>query len=157
MLKRLWDTDNKKIIWVEWPSGRLCQAWTNEDGSKLYVYDNSKWYATATTDTTVGYEYWPTWKQLADEEVGFYDTNEATELYSWDKWAKVTYQFSNYDGTVLESWTIAEWATPEYTGETPTKPDDEENTYTFSGWKPTVWPIYKKTNYKAQFTATPIS
>ena len=56
--------------------------------------------------------------------------------------------------TVLQSWTVDEWETPEYTGDTPTKAATAQYTYTFSGWQPTVWPIYKKTDFKAQFDST---
>ena len=56
--------------------------------------------------------------------------------------------------TVLQSWKVDEWETPEYTGDTPTKAATAQYTYTFSGWKPTVWPISKKTDFKAQFTST---
>lgn len=151
-LKRLWDTDNKKIVWVEWPSGKLCQAWTDESGDYIYVYDNWKWNASS-AGTVTWYEYWPVWKQLGDEEVGFYDTNVPTNLYSWDGWDKAAYRFMNWT-TVLQSWTVDEWETPEYTWDTPTKSATAQYTYTFSGWDPTVWPITKKTDFKAQFTST---
>ena len=151
-LKRLWDTENKKIVWTAGPSGKMCQAWTDVSGTYVYVYDNWKWNA-ASVWTVTGYEYWPVWKELEDEEVGFYDTNEPTDLYSWDEWKNAAYQFLNWT-TVLQSWTVAEWETPEYTGETPTKSATAQYTYTFSGWKPTVWPITKSTDFKAQFDKT---
>ena len=163
MLKRLWDTENKKAVWampaVETQAeiGRIVpmQVWTDDDWSKLYVYSNSQYREIFSAGTTVE-TYWPVWKELEDETVGYYLTNEPTDLYSWDEGGEVAYTFKNYDGTVLDEGTIDEWETPEYTGETPEKPADEENEYTFSGWKPTVKAIYKKTTYTAQYTATPI-
>jgi hypothetical protein len=98
-------------------------------------------------------EYWPVWKTLEDETVGYYLTNEPTDLYNWDSGDEVAYRFMNWT-TVLESWKIDEGETPEYTWETPTKAATAQYTYTFSGWKPTVWPISKKTDFKAQFTST---
>ena len=45
MLKRLWDTENKKMVFVKWPSWHDCQVWTDADGSHLYIYDCSQWIA----------------------------------------------------------------------------------------------------------------
>ena len=128
------------------------QVWTNDDWSKLYVYANWQYQEISPSGITVE-TYWPVWKSLEDEEVGYYLTNEPTNLYSWDEWDEVAYRFMNWT-TVLDSGKIDEWETPEYTGDTPTKAATAQYTYTFSWWKPTVWPIYKKTDYKAQFTST---
>ena len=47
-----------------------------------------------------------------------------------------TITFLNYDGTELLVLTeVMEGTMPEYTGETPTRAEDEEYTYTFSGWQ----------------------
>lgn len=150
-LKRLWDTENKKMVWAISSANpqKKCQVWTNDDWSKLYVYDNGVYQELSTASATVS-EYWPVWKALEDEEVGYYLTNVPTNLYNWDEGDEVAYRFMNWT-TVLDSWKVDEWATPEYTGDTPTKAATAQYTYTFSGWKPTVWPIYKKTDFKAQF------
>ena len=154
-LKRLWDTENKKVVRAipTWDPHKKLQVWTDDEGSKLYVYDNSKYQELNTSNASVN-EYWPTvWKQLTDETVGYYLTNEPTDLYNWDSGDEVAYRFMNWT-TVLQSWKIDEGETPEYTWETPTKAATAQYTYTFSGWKPTVWPITKKTDFKAQFTST---
>ena len=98
-------------------------------------------------------EYGPVWKELEDETVGYYLTNEPTDLFNRDEGEDVAYAFKNWT-TVLQSWKVKEGETPEYTGDTPTKSATAQYTYTFSGWNPTVWPIYKKTDYKAQFDST---
>ena len=154
-LKRLWDTENKKIVWAipTWDPHTKLQVWTNDDGSKLYVYDSSKWVELANPQTHDVETYWPVWKSLEDETVGYYLTNIPTDLYNWDSGDEVAYRFMNWN-TVLQSWKVDEWETPEYTGDTPTKAATAQYTYTFSGWKPTVWPISKKTDFKAQFTST---
>ena len=150
-LKRLWDTENKKIVWAiptSEPYKKL-QVWTNDDWSKLYVYRNSQYLELDTSNATVA-EYWHYWKTLDDETVWYYLTSEPTNLYNWDSWDEVAYRFMNWT-TVLQSWKVDEWETPEYTGETPTKDETAQYHYTFSGWKPTLWPISKKTDFKAQF------
>lgn len=150
-LKRLWDTENKKIVWAVDKSDpkKVYQVWTNDDGSKLYIYKKNGWVELDQTKEDAK-EYWPVWKALDDETVGYYLTNEPTDLYNWDSGDEVAYRFLN-GTTVLQSWKIDEGETPEYTGDTPTKEATAQYTYTFSGWKPTVWPITKKTDYKAQF------
>lgn len=154
-LKRLWDTENKKVVRAipTWDPHKKLQVWTDDDGSKLYVYSNSEYVELNTATATVS-EYWPTvWKELTDETVGYYLTNEPTDLYNWDEWDEATYTFKDYDWTVLKTGKVDE-------GETPTPPADPtreataQYTYTFAGWNPTVWPISKKTIYTATYTAT---
>lgn len=154
-LKRLWDTENKKTVRAipTWDPHKKFQVWTDDDGSHLYVYANSKYEELNTANAAVS-EYWPTvWKTLDDETVGYYLTNEPTDLYNWDEGDDVTYTFKDYDWTVLKTGKLEE-------GETPTPPADPtraataQYTYTFAGWNPTVWPISKKTTYTATYTAT---
>ena len=82
-LKRLWDTENKKIVWAipTWDPHKKLQVWTNDDWSKLYVYDHSQYLELDLTSVTTS-EYWPVWKALDDEMVGYYLTNVPTELYN---------------------------------------------------------------------------
>lgn len=151
-LKRLWDTENKKTVWATGPSGKKCQLWTNKDGSKLYIYDASRWLVCNPQPT--GYEYGPTdWKELDDQEVGYYESNEPTNLYSWNEGDEVSYKFKDYDGTVLKSGKVDEGTAPTPPAD-PTRSATAQYTYTFSWWNPTVGKIYKKTEYVAQYTST---
>lgn len=152
-LKRLRDTEHKKIVWAipeDEPYKKL-QVWTNDDWSKLYVYRNSQYLELDTSNSTVA-EYWHYWKQLNDEMVWYYLTPEPTNLFNWDEWDEASYQFVDWDWTVLKSWKVDE-------GETPTPPADPtreataQYTYTFAWWNPTVWPINKKTIFTATYTA----
>ena len=75
-----------------------------------------------------------------------------------------TVTWLNYDNSELGTTTVQYGATPSYDGETPTKPEDANNTYTFAGWKngdTTYAPgealpeVTGDTTYTAQFTAVP--
>ena len=68
---------------------------------------------------------------------------------------KYTITFVNWDGSELQILTdVEEFTKPEYTGATPTRPEDEQYTYEFSGWSPTIVAANADTYYTAQFTAT---
>lgn len=153
-LKRLWDTTTKQMVWAKWPSGRDCQVWTDESGSKLYVYDNSKWQEYTPWVSNDGMVYWPTWKVIdGDDEVGFYDTNVPTDLYAWESGDEVSYVFKDWDGTVLKEGKVKEWTKPTAPAD-PTREATAQYTYTFAGWNPTVAKITKKTTYTATYTST---
>lgn len=66
-----------------------------------------------------------------------------------------TITFKNYDNSVLQSSDWAENATPTYSGITPTKPDDSNYTYTFTGWSPSITIATEDKTYTAQFSAEP--
>ena len=66
-----------------------------------------------------------------------------------------TIRFINWDGTELQSLPVEFATTPEYTGATPLRTDDEYYTYEFSGWTPTISPAIKNFTYKATYKGTP--
>ena len=71
--------------------------------------------------------------------------------------AKPTYTITwkNWNGTTLKTDSVKAGVTPSYTGSTPTKPADSDNTYTFKGWSPTVVAANGNATYTAQFTTVP--
>ena len=106
-----------------------------KDATAQYTYTFSGWtpaVAKATSDAT----YTATFTETVNE----YDVT-----------------FKNYDDSVLQTGKVAYGSTPAYTGETPTKPDDAEYTYEFSGWSPEIASVTEDATYVAQFTATPIT
>ena len=65
-----------------------------------------------------------------------------------------TIRFLNWDDTELQNTLVPEGTMPSYTGSTPTKPADDEYTYSFNGWSPTIVAATADADYTAQFTAT---
>ena len=65
-----------------------------------------------------------------------------------------TVTWKNHDGSVLETDTgVTHGATPTYNGATPGQAEDENFTYTFNGWSPTLEAVTGDAEYTAQFTA----
>lgn len=66
-----------------------------------------------------------------------------------------TVTFYDEDGTtVLQTVEVPYNERPSYTGDTLTKPEDFQNTYTFNGWTPTITHVTEDTSYKAEYTVT---
>ena len=82
------------------------------------------------------------------------DADYTAQYTATTKLVYYTIRFLNYDGTELQSSQVEEGVTPVYSGATPTKPEDAQYTYTFSGWSPTIVAATADADYTAQFTAT---
>lgn len=65
-----------------------------------------------------------------------------------------TIRFLNYDGKELQNTQVKEGEMPAYSGAMPVRPEDENYTYSFSGWSPTIVAAVADADYTAQFTAT---
>jgi|LSQX01.3.fsa_nt_gb hypothetical protein len=64
-----------------------------------------------------------------------------------------TVQFVNYNGDVLQTFEADYGSTTEYTGIIPTKPADAQyESYTFSGWLPSISIVTQDVAYQAQYT-----
>ena len=63
-------------------------------------------------------------------------------------------KFVNYNNSPLLTINVPYGETPEYTGETPTKPADDQYTYAFGGWDPAIVPVTGTATYTAQFSGT---
>lgn len=153
-LKRLWDITTKQMVFVKWPTGHECQLWVDEATEKTYYYDMAQWLEYTQSAWNDGRTYWPTWKVVdSDDEMWVYDTDEPTELFTWESGDQVSYVFKDWDGTVLKEGKVDEWTKPTAPAD-PTREATAQYTYTFAGWNPEVAKITKKTTYTATYTAT---
>ena len=64
--------------------------------------------------------------------------------------------WENYDGRYLEKQNAVEGEIPSYHGNTPEKPVDAKNAYTFVGWSPEISAVTADVTYTAQYTASPV-
>ena len=98
------------------------------------------------------------WKDVASNELynpgTMYTVTKNVDFVAVWTPIKYTIKFVNEDGTVLQSSEVAYGETPEYTGETPTKPATAQNTYTFAGWTPEITEVTGDATYTATYTAT---
>ncbi|MCR5067645.1 MAG: BspA family leucine-rich repeat surface protein [Erysipelotrichaceae bacterium] len=85
-------------------------------------------------------------------------TGEATYTATYSSTVN-TYliRFYNYDDTMLQSSQVAYGELPKYTGPTPTRPDDDQYTYTFRGWNPEIVPVTGEAVYMAEYDRAEIS
>ena len=67
-----------------------------------------------------------------------------------------TVTFANWDETVLFTDTVKAGETAVYEGETPTRPDDSEYTYTFNGWDRDITNVQESFTTKATYVSSPI-
>lgn len=146
-LKRVWDVTEKKIARVPWANWKPCQVWYKEWEEKFYKQDINGLVELDGEEISV---YWPNWEAMnTDDLLGYYDTNEPTELFTPEDWDEATYTFEDYDETVLKTGKVKDWGTP-------VAPEDPTRVgYTFTGWKPKVKAIYKDTTYTAQYEEVP--
>lgn len=133
--KRVWS--GKKQVY-SWKKPVWVKDW------KLWVYDPN-------FEEVDNWQYYSPnrWGNLSsDAELQVYDDKDSlnpTDIGTFEDWLESTYQFVDYDGTVLKSWKVKD-------GETPVAPaNPTREHYTFTGWNPTVWPITKNTTFTATY------
>ena len=132
-------------------------------GGAVEVTGGTFGYVTNTSGTMAlkggNYEKRPSYYN--NDELGYletyvpngYNVEETADYFTVVPVPVHTIIWQNWDGTTLETDAeVEEGETPTYDGETPTKPEDAQNTYTFSGWNPTVSAVTGEATYVAQFT-----
>ncbi len=131
-------------------SGAKCTA-TPNTGYKFVSWKvdyNSPWYGKFTKTST---------KNPVDVGdlggYGYLDASITITAY-FETAATFTITWKNWDGTTLAITSVAQGATPSYTGSTPTRPSTAEYAYTFSGWTPAISAATADKTYTATYTQT---
>lgn len=65
-----------------------------------------------------------------------------------------TIKFVDENGTVLQEVEVEKGEMPVYNGDTPTKAEDAQFTYTFAGWDPTILEVTDEATYTATYLTT---
>lgn len=134
-------------------------TWLNYDGTVLKVDENVPY------GTEIYYTYETPSKPSTTEQAYYFNTWEpevtpvrgnATYTAVFDEVVRhYRITWKNYDDRTLKISSVAYGTVPQYDGINPTKPDDTEYTYTFSGWSPEVVAVTGEATYTAQYNATP--
>jgi hypothetical protein len=135
-------------------------TFVNEDGAvlqgKKVAYGETPAYTGETPVKESSAQYTYTFAGWTPEIVPV--TGEATYMATYSETVnEYTIRFMAEDGTELQTTKVAYGETPVYAGEMPTKPDDEQFTYTFTGWTPDIAPVTGDATYTAVFTAKQIT
>ena len=92
--------------------------------------------------------------QIVDAIVVLAMDGNTITLGGFDTNATFTVTWQNWDGTTLETdEDVKSGVTPTYDGNTPEKPEDDDNVYEFTGWSPALSDVSKDATYTATFTA----
>lgn len=99
-LKRVWDTTEKKIARVPWANWKPCQVWYKVEEEKFYKQDINGLVEITDEEFNV---YWPNWKAMdSDDVLGYYDTNEPTELFTLEDWDVTVTFVSDPEGWIFK-------------------------------------------------------
>ena len=104
------------------------QSSSNTTSSKISSSPSSS--NVSSSERSSGQESSSSQKQSSSSESTSSESSSSSEPF--EVYYHITYK--NYDGTILEEKDVLEGSEAIYTGETPTREDDEEYTYEFIGW-----------------------
>ena len=128
----------------------------NEDGTELQSdmveYDQTPIYNGETPTKEKDDKYTYTFDGWSPEITSV--TGDATYTATYTKEInEYEIKFVNEDGTELQVSMVQYDQTPSYSGETPTKKEDDKYTYTFDGWTPEITSVTGDATYTAKFSA----
>lgn len=133
----------------------------NTNGAKLLFYDQLQGSFSNSKEATGSFQFpsdlditkWGTDYKVyivpeqikEDKETDYAGVPQLININKYDV------AFQNADGTTLKTIKVVNGDMPTYTGDTPTKADDNDYAYVFSGWTPSFAPITKNTTYMATY------
>ncbi len=84
------------------------------------------------------------------------EKNDSTDTTS-DKENFFIVTFKDYDGTILQTSNVKEGEVPSYNKSNPTRTNDNNYKYTFTGWTPSIVNASANREYIATYSKTPLS
>lgn len=147
----IWTVEDYQWGW-EWP---FTIVWKNYDGTVLETdegvekdttptYDGATPTKPATSEYTYTFTWWSPEVWPATKNQTYTAQFEAVPIPPTPTY---TITWIDWDETVLETDTVAEWDTPVYQWIPP-----EREGYTFTGWSPEIVPAVANATYTAQYT-----
>ena len=114
-----------------------CQWWEVKKKDNLYhcIHPNN--------DT---YYYW-------DEDNGAW--KEKTFTITWKNWDGTIVKTANADGVLEDSYEVTYGTMAEFLGSNPTREENIDYTYDFTGWTPALGPVTSNVTYTATYTQKP--
>jgi uncharacterized repeat protein (TIGR02543 family) len=118
-----------------------CQWWEVENVNNLYhcVHPNN--------DT---YYYWGV--DPADDEEKWL---EKKFTITWKNWNGDTIQTKDKDNNLVDEYEVSYGTMAEFLGTNPTRENNIDSTYNFTGWKPALGPVTQDVTYTATFESQP--
>ncbi len=133
------------VTWKNW-DGTTLETDQNVEYGTIPTYDGETPVRASSDSTVYIFGGWSPSVDVVTGEVTYY-------AQFGSETAKYTVTWQNWDGTVLEIDEDVPYGTiPVYDGDSPTKADDVEYTYTFLSWYPYVDHLRGDTTYVAQFS-----
>ena len=122
--------------------------YVSEDGTRSFI---------TTPDRDGKCQWWEVEPTEEDDNV-FHCIHPENDVYyyydmSEEAWVekRCTVTWNNYDGTVIDSYTLNYKSTPKYLGTNPQRAMNDYYTYDFIGWTPEFVPVTRDITYTAQF------
>lgn len=140
------------ITWKNY-DGTILETDNNVEKGTIPTYDGATPTKPSDTQFTYTFKGWdPEITEVTKDQI-YTATFTSEEI----KEETYTITWKNYDGSILETDTdVKKGNTPTYDGAIPTRPDDAEYTYTWSGWDPKVAEVSKDQVYTATYTSEKI-
>ena len=119
-----------------------CQWWEVENVDNLYhcIHPNNNTYY-----------YWDD----SDDDPAFHHWAEKKFTITWKNWNGDIIQTADEDGTLQNSYFVTYGTMAEFLGTNPTRENNIDSTYNFTGWKPALGPVTQDVTYTATFESQP--